>query len=346
MASEDSTRGFGDTMSGIHAAQMLADLKAGLSERELMNKYKLSPKRLQKLVEVLVKKNSKLHDELYRKSSVYRNITEYLASRRSKRIRVPVAIRVYDKAESQRGFLRDLSTNGIRVAGIRSEVGQSKVLLMPLEEVAESEPLEFTAVCRWSKEKGINKKYPVSGFEIIEMSEDSRTRFLELIESLRFHDEGDEATIRTISQRTELLASVSGVRSLGGARVFSGSIHNIDILDLMQLLLLTGTKTVVHVQSPEGESGTAFLDSGRVVHAVQGNLTGREAFFACLNFPGGRFSTEELETPSARTIEEPGDFLILEAARKRDELLYQRGLCPEEDLEPALNDHDSMGHSW
>jgi hypothetical protein len=328
---QKALKAFGDDMSGIHATQMLADLKAGLSEGELMNKYKLSPKRLQKLVEVLVKKNSKLHDELYSKSSVYRHITEYLASRRSKRVRVPIAIRVYDKAESQRGFLRDLSTTGIRVAGIRSEVGQTKVLVLPLDELAESEPLEFSAVCRWSKEKGIHKKYPVSGFEIVEMGEDSRARFLELIESLRFHDEGEEGTRRTVAQRTELLASVGEVRPLGGARVFSGSIHNLDILDLMQFLLLIGTKTAVHVDSPEGESGIVFLDSGRVVHAVQGNLTGREAFFACVNFPGGQFSTEISKIPTDQTIEELGDFLILEAARKRDESADQWELCPDED---------------
>jgi len=300
-----------------------------------MTKYGLSSQRLQKLIEVLVNKNSEIHEELYKKSPVYRQATDCLALRRSNRLRIPIALRIYDKSSSQRGFLRDISENGIRVAGINVLLGQSRTLLLPLEELLGWKPLEFVAVCRWTKMRGIRKKYVVSGFEITEINENSRTKFLELIELLRFQGEGQgeeqDWALSTRTLGTELLASVGDMKRWGGASGFSGQIHGVDILDFIQFLLLTAANTVVHVESSRGESGRLFLARGKVMHAVQGNLVGREAFMACMNFPGGKFSTGALDEPPPQTIEEPGDFLLFNAARMRDELFSVTTSSPKGD---------------
>jgi hypothetical protein len=325
-------------MYRIHVRKILEDVKTGVPERELVKKYGLSSKRLKLLVEVIAKRDSRLHEALYSQFGIYRRTADYLSSRRFDRLRVPIAIRVYDKLFSQQGFLRDISENGIRVAGMSTQVGQSAILFLPLDEMGDLNPLEFKAVCRWSKEKGTHSKCTVSGFEVTDMTGSLRSRFLGLIEFLRFQDEGEDWTSGTGLSGTELLLSVSDTRPLGAAREFSGEIHNVDILDFVQLLILTSARIEVDVHSSRGETGRLFLRAGNVIHAVQGNLVGREAFFACMNFPGGKFSTQPLDDLPEMSIEEPGHFLLIEAARMRDELSTESKSGPDEDW--ALEDQE------
>ena len=100
---------------------------------------------------------------------------------------------------------------------------------------------------------------------------------------------------------------------------FSGSIDEIDILDYMQLMMLARRRAIVEVVSTSGDRGLLFIDSGSVRHAICGELTGEEALYQCLNFSGGTFSNLPWEEPEEASIDKPGDFLLMEAARKRDE---------------------------
>ncbi len=100
---------------------------------------------------------------------------------------------------------------------------------------------------------------------------------------------------------------------------FSGAIDNIDILDYLQLMVLTGRRVVLEVSSKDGGQGLIFIDKGQVRHARCEHLEGEEALFKCLGFEGGSFVNLPWSEPDAITINRPGDFLLMEAARKRDE---------------------------
>jgi PAS domain S-box-containing protein len=104
------------------------------------------------------------------------------------------------------------------------------------------------------------------------------------------------------------------------AAAFSGSIHGIDILEYVQLMLLSGQQAVVEIVSRDGGSGLLFLDKGEIRHATCGDLKGEKAFFYCVGFKGGSFSSLPWREPEEVTITKPGEFLLFEAARKRDEL--------------------------
>ncbi len=116
----------------------------------------------------------------------------------------------------------------------------------------------------------------------------------------------------------ELLAQV--LASTEEADDFSGSIDNIDILDYLQLMMLTGRHLVLEVSSRDGGQGLIFIDNGHVTHAKCGNLEGEDAVYKCLSFDGGNFVNLPWTDPDKITIDKPGDFLLIEAARKRDEL--------------------------
>lgn len=113
-----------------------------------------------------------------------------------------------------------------------------------------------------------------------------------------------------------LVAALSAAKE---ESAFSGTIDSIDILDYLQLMILTARRLVLEVYARDGTRGHVFIDRGEVRHAECGRLAGEEALFKCLSFEGGSFVNLPWREPVATTIARPGDFLLLEAARKRDE---------------------------
>lgn len=100
---------------------------------------------------------------------------------------------------------------------------------------------------------------------------------------------------------------------------FSGSVDEIDLFDWIQLMLMTNRQAVIDVTSCTGAQGRIWIDRGHIPHATCGTLEGAQAFLRCLGFDGGSFSSLPWQPPSTATIEDPGNHLLLEAARIRDE---------------------------
>lgn len=100
---------------------------------------------------------------------------------------------------------------------------------------------------------------------------------------------------------------------------FAGSINQIDLFDYVQLILVTKRTLCLEVTSRKNERGFFYVEKGNVVHAVCEDASGEEAFYRCLGFEGGSFTSLPWEEPDARTIELGGEFLLMEAARIKDE---------------------------
>lgn len=103
------------------------------------------------------------------------------------------------------------------------------------------------------------------------------------------------------------------------ARTFSGNVSGIELFDYVQLMMLTHRKVVLEVSSRQERKGTLFIEKGNAIHAVCGDVEGEEAFYDCLAFEGGSFCTLPWCDPPQRSIDTPGEFLLMEAARKKDE---------------------------
>ncbi|MEW6110555.1 MAG: response regulator [Thermodesulfobacteriota bacterium] len=116
---------------------------------------------------------------------------------------------------------------------------------------------------------------------------------------------------------------------------FSGNIDQIDILDYVQLLILTGRQVVVEVTSKEGALGLLFFDNGHIRHAVCGEVEGEEAVYRCLNFEGGSFLNLPWREPERATVSKPSEFLLLEAARKRDEMRKRAHESDQDAYQPS-----------
>jgi CheY-like chemotaxis protein len=100
---------------------------------------------------------------------------------------------------------------------------------------------------------------------------------------------------------------------------FIGHLEGFDLLEYLQFILISGKKTVVEVLSRRGETCRLFFRNGQIVHAICGELEGEPAFFSCVRFHGGTLGNLEWVPPSTESITKPGDYLLMEAARRRDE---------------------------
>ena len=100
---------------------------------------------------------------------------------------------------------------------------------------------------------------------------------------------------------------------------FFGSVDNVDLFDYVQLIFHTMRKAVLRIRSLDGHDGRIYINEGTAWHAECGDMEGLDAFYACMAFEGGAFSTSPWEEPPRRSIETRGDFLLMDAARTKDE---------------------------
>jgi CheY-like chemotaxis protein len=114
-----------------------------------------------------------------------------------------------------------------------------------------------------------------------------------------------------------LLAEI--LKSDDSADTFSGTIHDIDLLEYVQMLLISRKQTVLEVSGREGVRAHLYVDRGDIIHAELGAERGEQAFRKCLELEGGTFKTQPWREPEQRTIDLSGDYLLMEAARQMDE---------------------------
>jgi len=91
-------------------------------------------------------------------------------------------IPVYD-AETKRflGLVQDLSEQGIQLLGINMDVNSTKTMIIQAADYVKGAPISFEAVCRWVRKED-PQGYYVSGFEIVNMSEETRKNLISLME--------------------------------------------------------------------------------------------------------------------------------------------------------------------
>lgn len=306
-------------MYSIPRSQIVKEIRSGMSDDEIMKKHELPLKLFQRLLQILVNEKALDHSELYEKSATYRALADRLASRGSPRVYLPIAIPVYHDETSQKGFVRDISETGVRVAGIGAQNGDELTLRMSIKRDTEDVSLQFKVICRWSRIEGKSRKYPVTGFEITELGEEARIQFTELMDQFQSQNPRWERSLREPTSSSEERRPVDSMDTEPASHQFSGTVHGVDILDFVQFMLLSGKKTMLEIKTESGDSCHVHLDEGRIVHASFGEQDGREAFYECMNVPGGSFFTRPWQEPGETTIDDPGEFLIMEAARRRDE---------------------------
>jgi len=155
----------------INGKEVLADIRSGMTEFDLKAKYQLSSKGLEKLFRRLM--DTRLIDrlELYQRFPVYKKSMESLGERSQPRARLSVPVLAYDINSSAIGVIRDISMNGLRIAGLKSQAGDVRTFQIPVDMFINTDPLLVIAKCRWMKLRDGMHKHAIAGFEVINISE-------------------------------------------------------------------------------------------------------------------------------------------------------------------------------
>jgi hypothetical protein len=170
----------------IDTKELIADIRSGVADVELMEKYKLSSRGLQRVFNKLVDSGSAMAADLSGRSMSYDDSVTLKKVRVSIRALPILSIGIYESTNPEIiGRIRDLSEVGVGVRGLVAEVGELKNLVVVPDEFLDIEQFSFEAKCQWSR-TGNKGKICNAGFEITDISESDFIQLQELLQLMTY----------------------------------------------------------------------------------------------------------------------------------------------------------------
>lgn len=175
----------------IRGSDVLHDIKIGMTETDLKVKYQLSQKGIDKVFKKLISTNFISQFQLLSQYPSYKKRIDHIKERQAPRVDLTIPLTCYEVSSGALGIVRDISTTGLRVAGIEANIGDAKVLQLPVDMFINADPLLLCVNCTWVETRGLNKKYTVAGFKIADLSRDDVKVLENLIQVLILAGSGE-----------------------------------------------------------------------------------------------------------------------------------------------------------
>lgn len=167
----------------LKARELVMCIRNGMSDAQLMERYKLSAKGLQSAYQQLLKANAVTEEDLSGRSPGFEDTVTVEDTRRLNRTKVRTVLPIYETRDLEvRGTVQDINEKGVGIRGIRAMEGEVKELVIASDDFVEVDPFVFEATCRWAK-KGDDGQYS-GGFEITRITEASSHELRKLIQFL------------------------------------------------------------------------------------------------------------------------------------------------------------------
>ena len=173
----------------INVADIMRDIRRGLGDVPIMEKYDIAPSEYMNILERLNKSQQLRGSNLEARMIKLRTGLEKEDTREAPRCYLVVMVRVADSTNpARKGVVLDLSENGCQVAGIQCHVGEIKKFRIQIEGVeGQSVQCRFTAECRWEKKNPADGS-ALAGFEIKNISQIDREHLHNIIELIALCD--------------------------------------------------------------------------------------------------------------------------------------------------------------
>jgi len=167
----------------IKAKEIIADIKSGMMDQELMEKYSVSQNALKSIFQKLIDSGSLQPSELEQRIPPERLETYGEKPRNLHRNYVFVKLPIYELENLlHEGEVVDITEGGLQVIGIESKVGEKKGFLIQADYFADVFPFSFEAECKWAtREKDGRCR---AGFKILSISEKGLEELRKLIRML------------------------------------------------------------------------------------------------------------------------------------------------------------------
>jgi hypothetical protein len=121
---------------------------------------------------------------------------------------------------------------------------------------------------------------------------------------------------------------------------FQGSLTELHLPDIIQLISVTGKTGVFHLTDGPLK-GQIYLHDGKIVHAQLEDAVGEEAVYTLAIWSQGDFKFEPGTATELRTISKSNTNLLMEAARRLDEWRVLSKKIPSVDMVPEFVVQDS-----
>ena len=99
---------------------------------------------------------------------------------------------------------------------------------------------------------------------------------------------------------------------------FSGTLRQVGLPEVIQMECIGRRCSILEIRNLE-VLGEIYIETGAITHAKVGELAGDKALNRLLSLTGGEFRLKPFEAPSQRTLDQPWEYLLMEAARCHDE---------------------------
>jgi hypothetical protein len=143
-----------------------------MTDSQLLEKYKLSPNRLQRIFRGLIDGKIMTIDELAGRYALFDDTVQHgiQSVRLLFRHVVDFVLHIYEEEKPETlGIVLDVTEGGVGLKGIEAIVGEPKNFVIPANKSFGVARMEFRARCRWvNKEKSTGKC--IGGFEITSIS--------------------------------------------------------------------------------------------------------------------------------------------------------------------------------
>ena len=158
------------TKRTIKAKEIVSDIRSGMTNRQLMDKYNISLDKLHNIFKQLLDSHTLERTELEPLISIPHLRINGGKRRRLHRSYVFVKLPIYDLENLiNRGTVIDISEVGLQISGIPTKVGDTKELLVQADYFADVFPFVFESKCKWSSKAEDGNLF--SGFEITSITE-------------------------------------------------------------------------------------------------------------------------------------------------------------------------------
>ena len=171
----------------ISARDFVQDTRSGMTDAALIQKYNLSPNRLQHIFKKLLDAEAMTSEELDGRCAslddavqcsakpgrlLYRHVLDFL-------------LPIYEETKPEiLGMVLNITEGGIGLAGIQARTGEAKDFVIPADEFFDVGRARFRAQCRWAGNE-IRTGEPVSGFEVTSISSGDLTELRKLIQLIQ-----------------------------------------------------------------------------------------------------------------------------------------------------------------
>jgi hypothetical protein len=168
----------------IQARDIVMDIRSGMTDTELMEKYGLSAKGLDSAFQKLVKGRVMTVAEIYGQARSGEDTVVIDDVRSCPRHFLTVAVPIYESEKpTKKGLLRDITDRGLGIMGLKARIGEIKSLVIPCQSFIDADHIWFEAECIWAEAGNTRAKW-TCGFQITKISREDLKRLRKLVQFL------------------------------------------------------------------------------------------------------------------------------------------------------------------